>query len=180
MAEGKSEAFQSASDHIDQACTDVSFFNRDPYKFVTTHNNAIKIWTFNPNSKKLTHFDCPLGHIKRHINCVSVDKTDALAYCGTRSGDILEIALARGIYNRSGPTDKKFKSGVNQVISKFNHLYVGTKDGTFAKIDKKGLCTSGEVNLENCSLTTLSASNSKVYCVSNRSIVRSVSDEGSI
>ena len=91
----------------------MAFFNRNPTKLVTSHNNAIKIWTFNTVTKKLKYFDCPLGHIRRHINCVSVDNIDEFAYCGTRSGDLLEVSLSKGIYNRSGPGDKKFLGGIN-------------------------------------------------------------------
>lgn len=76
------------------------------------HNNAIKIWTFDPHAKRLKYFDCPLGHIKRYILNVSIDPIDEHAYCGTRSGDVLEISLSKGIYNRAGPVDKKFKGAV--------------------------------------------------------------------
>jgi hypothetical protein len=64
-------------------------------------------------TKKLKYSDCPLGHIRRHINCVSIDNIDEFAYCGTRSGDLLEVSLSKGIYNRSGPIDKKFNGGIN-------------------------------------------------------------------
>jgi len=65
------------------------------------------------------------------------------------------------------------------VISKFKHLYIGAIDGTFAKVDKKTLCLSGEVNFPDSSITALTASESKVYFVSNRSVVRNVVDSGS-
>jgi cilia- and flagella-associated protein 52 len=107
---------------------------------------------------------------------VSIDSTDALAFCGTRSGDLLEVALNRGIYNRSGPVEKKFNAGISQIVSKFKNIYIGANDGTFAKIDKKTLCISGEVNFPDSSITALTASESKVYCITNRSIVRSVAD----
>ena len=124
--------------------------------------------------KKLKYFDCPLGHIRRHILNISIDNIDEHAYCGTRSGDILEISLSKGIYNRSGPVDKKFAGAVNQVVSKFKALYVGTQDGTFAKIDKHTFLTAGEVNFAGSAITSLAASNSKVYAISNKGIVRSV------
>jgi hypothetical protein len=54
-----------------------------------------------------------MGHMKRYITCVSVDSSDDFAYCGTRSGDILEISLSKGIYSRSGPVDKKFVGQIN-------------------------------------------------------------------
>jgi cilia- and flagella-associated protein 52 len=132
------------------------------------HNNAIKIWTFDPNAKRLKFFDCPLGHIKRYILNVSIDPIDEHAYCGTRSGDVLEISLSKGIYNRSGPVDKKFKGSVNQVISKFKHLYLGTQDGTFAKIDKHTMLCAGTVTYGSCSVSALAASESKVYNITTR------------
>lgn len=121
-----------------------------------------------------------MGHIKRWITCVSIDNIDEYAYCGTRSGDVLEVSITKGIYSRSGPIDKKFRGCVNQVISKFKHLYVGTSEGTFAKIDKKTLNTNGEINVPHSSITGLAASNSKVYSYSDRSVIRSVSDQSSI
>lgn len=45
--------------------------------------------------------------------------------------------LSKGIYNRSGPIDKKFKGTVNQVIFKNKNIYIGTTDGDFARLDKK-------------------------------------------
>lgn len=112
MDEGKSEVFQETSDQQDQECTDVAYFNKNPNKFVTVHNNAIKIWTYDARQKRLKYFDCPLGHIKRYILNISIDNIDEHAYCGTRSGDILEISLTKGIYNRAGPIDRKYKGSV--------------------------------------------------------------------
>ena len=86
--------------------------------------------------KKLSYFDCPLGHIKRFVQNISIDSIDEHAYCGTRSGDFLEVSLSKGIYNRAGPVDKKFTGAVTSVISKFKNLYVGAQDGTVSKIDK--------------------------------------------
>lgn len=65
-----------------------------------------------------------MGHIKRHILNVSIDNIDERAYCGTRSGDFLEFSLTKGIFERSGPVDKKFPGAINQIISCFKDLYV--------------------------------------------------------
>ena len=140
--------------------------------------NAIKIWTFKPKMKKLKYFDCPFGHVRSYILNGSVDMIDEHCYCGTRSGDILEVSLSKGIFERSGPVDKKFKGAVNQVISKFKDLYVGTSDGTFARIDKHTLLTKGEMNYTGSSISALAASQEKVYCISNKAVVRSVPDSG--
>lgn len=152
----------------------MAFFNRNPNKFVTVHHNAIKIWQFDQKQKKLKYFDCPLGHIKRYILNISIDSIDESAYCGTRSGDILEISLSKGIYKRSGPVDKKFGGAVNQIISEFKHLYVATQDGTIARLDKKSLLIVGQTNFVNQGLSGLAASKSKLYMISDKGQVRSV------
>ena len=139
MNEGKSECFQPASDELDQDCTDVAYFNNTHNKFITVHQNAVKIWTYDAAKKKVTFINCAMGKIKRYITCVSIDPIDEYAYCGTRSGDIMEVSLSKGIYSRSGPIDKKLPGTVNQVISKFKVLYVGTSEGSYASVDKKSL-----------------------------------------
>ena len=91
------------------------------------------------------------------------------------------ISLTKGIYNRSGPIDRKFKGAIHQIVSKFKHIYCGTSEGAFAKIDKKTMQVSGEVSYnDNSQITVLAASEGKVYNVSNRSIIRSVYDNASI
>ena len=116
-----------------------SYFNNAFNKFITVHKDAVKIWTFDQKQKKATFINCALGKIKRFITCVSIDPIDEFAYCGTRSGDVMEVSLSKGIYSRSGPIDKKLPGAVTQVISKFKILYVGTSEGAYASIDKKSL-----------------------------------------
>jgi len=58
MEEGRSEAVSPASMKPDETCQGVSFLNRNPHKFVSVHNIAIKVWTFDPNTKKLACVDC--------------------------------------------------------------------------------------------------------------------------
>ena len=48
-------------------------------------------------------------------------------------------------------------------------------------LEKKGLLMSGEVTFgDGAAITGLSASDNKVYCISGKSVVRSVADNGSI
>lgn len=61
MKEGKSEVFQPASVKANEECTDIVFFNKEPHRFVTSHNHTIKIWTYDYKVKRLSFFDCPLG-----------------------------------------------------------------------------------------------------------------------
>ncbi len=61
MQEGRSEAYQPASDQNSQECTDIKFFKKNSNKLVTVHHNAVKVWTFDSASKKLKHFNVALG-----------------------------------------------------------------------------------------------------------------------
>jgi hypothetical protein len=66
-------------------------------------------------------------------------------------------------------------------VSKFKNLYCGTSEGFFAKIDKKTMQITGEISYnDNSQITSLAASEGKVYNVSSRSVVRSVYDNASI
>ena len=89
-----------------------------------------------------------MGHVKRWITCLNIDSIDENAYCGTRSGDFLEISLSKGIYSRSGPINKKLQGTVNHVITKGNNIYIGTNHGLFGKVDKSSLNMTGEVQLQ--------------------------------
>jgi cilia- and flagella-associated protein 52 len=75
---------------------------------VTTHNGAIKIWNFDPVKLRFNFYDVQLGHMKRLINCVSVDPQDYFIYCGTRYGDVLVILASNGRYKTVGPVKHIF------------------------------------------------------------------------
>jgi len=138
MAEGVSECVSPASQLPSETCQDIRCFNRTDSKFITVHNNAVKVWEFLGKGKKMRSVDCSMGHIKRYINCVSVDPSDTYGYCGTRTGDILEILLDKATFKRVGPLNRIFTGGIHQVLS-FMHreLVVAAGDGSIAKIDKK-------------------------------------------
>lgn len=137
------------------------------------------MWTFDPVTKKMRSFDCALGKITRYIICVDIDEHDVFAYCGTRSGDVLEVSLGKGIFNRSGPINKKFKGAVNQVVVKDKQVFIGNQDATFAKIDKGTLNVSDAGTIKfpyNALVSCLAASKSKVYCLTTRGDMKAVAD----
>ena len=86
--------------------------NRNPHKFITVHNNAIKLWTFDANKHKFLVTDCQMGHVKRFINCFTIDQSDTFAYCGTRTGDVLEIYIDKAVFKRVGPLNRIFTGGI--------------------------------------------------------------------
>ena len=76
MSEGRSEASAPASNQLQQECQDVKFFNTVSNRFVTVHNNAIKLWTLDQGKGKIMALDCALSQHKRFINCVCLDQND--------------------------------------------------------------------------------------------------------
>jgi hypothetical protein len=79
---------------------------------MTVHKNAIRVWTFDKAKRKFNVVDCSMGHIKRYINCIRIDPSDTFAYCGTRTGDILEIQVDKATFKRVGPLNRIFANGI--------------------------------------------------------------------
>jgi WD40 repeat protein len=174
MNEGKSEGLQVASNQPDQSCQDLSYFNTNPYKFVTVHNNAIRIWYFDINKHKFNVVDCQMGHIKRFITCIRIDASDTFAYCGTRTGDILEIFLDKANFKRVGPMNRIFQNGVSSIlVMSPNELTIGAGDGSVVKVNRKSMKIEEEAKLPGgvCSLSTTSRS---LFIVSTRGTVYNV------
>jgi len=129
---------------------------------------------------KLKWFACPVGHVRRYLLNVSIDLHDQRAFCGTRSGDFLEFSIPKGIFERQGPVDKKLPGAINQIVSCFNDLYVGSQDGTFARLDKRTMLTKGKVNYPNQGIMALTYSKSKIYSITDTSTVRSLQEDAPI
>lgn len=89
-----------------------------------------------------------MGKIKRNFTCITIDPKDEFAYLGTRTGDIIEIDLVRGLFKRIGPAKRLFSLGVN-VISLLNSgdLLIGAGDGTIAKVTAKDMLVKSEATV---------------------------------
>ena len=119
---------------------DVKFLNNSNNKLVTVQHLLVKIWEANYVAKKVNFTLVNLGNLKRTILNLVIDPTDSFAYCGTRTGDLLEINLERASYTRSGPARKLFSQGVQCIALMHNgDLLVGTGDGTLAKLGSQSL-----------------------------------------
>ena len=76
--------------------------------------------------------------MKRFINCLTIDASDTYAYCGTRTGDLLEIFIEKANFKRVGPLNRIFTGGINTILATDTaNLLIGTGDGTIARINKK-------------------------------------------
>ena len=119
---------------------DVKFLNNSNNKLVTVQHLLVKIWEANYVAKKVNFTLVNLGNLKRTILNLIIDPTDSFAYCGTRTGDLLEINLERASFTRSGPARKLFSQGVQCIALMHNgDLLVGAGDGTISKLGSQNL-----------------------------------------
>jgi hypothetical protein len=102
-----------------------------------------------------------MGHIKRFITCIKIDPSDTFAYCGTRTGDILEIFLEKANFRRVGPLNRIFTGGVTSIlVSSPTDLILGAGDGSVAKVNRKTMKIEEEIKISGgiCALAQTSIS----------------------
>jgi cilia- and flagella-associated protein 52 len=88
-----------------------------------------------PN-RKIRAFDVNLGQTKRIVKCICASESENVFYCGTTSGDILEISYPMGTFKSIGPEKNKFSLGVTSLRSlKNGDLIVGSGDGRIVLLD---------------------------------------------
>lgn len=70
----------------------VKFFTNENDRMVTGGNDNLKIWEFDRPQNKLLASDVALGQKRRNFTSVTIDEVDKFMYCGTTSGDILQVS----------------------------------------------------------------------------------------
>ena len=150
---------------------DVKFLNNSNNKLVTVQHLLVKIWEANYVAKKVNFTLVNLGNLKRTILNVVIDPTDSFAYCGTRTGDLLEINLERASFTRSGPARKLFSQGVQCIALMQNgDLLVGAGDGTISKLGSQSLQVKGQSQvLGGVTSLTLTQDNTHFFLGTNQS-----------
>lgn len=78
---------------------------------------------------------------------MTIDATDTYLYCGTRTGDILEIFIDTASYKRTGPVHKIFRGGIHQINLAFDSIICSTASGMLGRVNKKTMVFEEEVNL---------------------------------
>jgi WD40 repeat protein len=96
-----------ASKDISAQPNTVVCFSKANNKFVTAGAGPIRIWHFDPKAKKISCKDCQLGQIKRVVKSAAISPDDQWAYCGTTTGDVLQISLEHALLSRFGPQKNK-------------------------------------------------------------------------
>jgi len=128
----------TANEHV--LC--VKFFNNTNTKLVTGGNNNLNVWDFDRTNRKIRPTDCRLGQLKRVCKSIVVDEYDEFMYCGTTSGDVLQVSLAQKLFKNSGPAKHRIPKGITaNAISPTGHLIIGGGDGSVSILDKESMKT---------------------------------------
>ena len=115
----------------------VKFFNNDSTKIVTGGNLNLRVWDLDLPNRKIRPTDCNLGASKRIINFIAIEPKDDYMYCGTATGDILQVSLGPKLLKDSGPKTKPYSLGITVIIILPNEdLLIGTGDGVVAILQK--------------------------------------------
>ncbi len=85
----------------------LSFSNKDDNSFITAGNANIRVWKISDVDHKAYPTDCQTGQIKRIVKCIVIDKEDEYFYCGTTTGDVLQIHYKQHLFKEHGPRNEK-------------------------------------------------------------------------
>ena len=132
-------ALANAVSHTDGAL-ECCFYSRSETGMLTCGMNHVKTWTYDEVKKKLKSDPVNLGSLKRTFTGVCVNADDTVAYCGTQSGDLIEIGLPTFIQKRVGPLKTQFPLGISVcALIPQGDMLVGTGEGVIAKISTSTL-----------------------------------------
>ena len=73
----------------------IKFFNNRNDKLVSAGNYNLIVWQYDQDNNKLRQTEATLGQLQRIFKTVSIDRSDEFAYCGTTTGDVLQVGRLR-------------------------------------------------------------------------------------
>ncbi|CAK9011788.1 Cilia- and flagella-associated protein 52 [Durusdinium trenchii] len=116
----------------------VRFFNNTEFSLVTGGNYHVVIWQFDLANKKLRPTQANLGQMKRITTNVLIDHEDKFVYCGTTTGDLLQVELGHALfkqYTPKGGPSKTFALGITtSALLPDGDVVLGTGNGVLARI----------------------------------------------
>ena len=74
------------------------FFSRDSLCIATGGNYNLTVWEYNIPGNKLVPHEVQLGQMRRIVTCLDIDQDDQYMYCGTTTGDILQVRPLTWLY----------------------------------------------------------------------------------
>eukprot|EP01025_Chloroclados_australasicus_P008867 TRINITY_DN13287_c0_g1_i1.p1 TRINITY_DN13287_c0_g1~~TRINITY_DN13287_c0_g1_i1.p1 ORF type:complete len:634 (+),score=78.24 TRINITY_DN13287_c0_g1_i1:174-2075(+) len=113
----------------------VKFLNHDNHMLVTAGNYNLNFWEYDKPNNKLRIHDIQLGQLQRLFNCITVDPQDEYVYCGTTTGDMLQVGVSSKLLRNSGPAKGNMLKGVCAITYCPNDLLaIGGGDGTIKMV----------------------------------------------
>lgn len=116
----------------------LSYLNNDDNVFVTGGHSILRVWELNKEQRKVRATDCQTGQIKRVIKCITIDSNDENMYCGTTTGDLLQVNVKTHLFKHSGPPKECdfFSLGILavQMHPSENAVVVGCGDGSIVTL----------------------------------------------
>ena len=126
----------------------VKWFRHRSDMLITGGHYNLRVWELDVNSRKIRPTDCQLGKDKRIINCIEVDEADDMMYCGTTSGDVLQVSLQHKLFRARGPFKRTISLGVCCIaLAPNGDFIVGGGDGTLALVRRSNMKIVREIKL---------------------------------
>lgn len=141
------EAICGSSAASETALTCRFFNNRDDMLVSGGHYN-LRVWSFDLANRKIRPSDCALGQFKRIVKSITVDDRDEFMYCGTDTGDVLQVSLGPKLFKTAGPKKRAFSQGITCLTKTLKgNIIIGAGDGTVALLKSDGLSIVRKVKL---------------------------------
>jgi WD40 repeat protein len=122
----------------------VQFYRQSDAMLVTGGNLHVCMWNFDLANKKLRPTHAETGQLKRVTTNVLMSADDSRVYAGTSTGDILEVSVQRGLFQRSAPKTP-FPQGITcSALLPGGDLLVGTGEGTIARLSVSNLAIKSQ------------------------------------
>ncbi|CAI8045501.1 Cilia- and flagella-associated protein 52 [Geodia barretti] len=113
----------------------LAFCNTRDDLFVTGGNHTLRVWELSPETRKIVATDCNLGQLKRIVHCIQIAPGDDYMFCGTSSGDVLQVNLSTRLIQFYGPQKNKLSCGIQSLqLLPNGGMLVGSGEGTLTTL----------------------------------------------
>jgi len=108
----------------------VKFFNNRNDCLFTAGTYNLNKWEYDRANNKLRSTEATLGNLHRIFKSICIDSNDQFIYCGTTTGDVLQVSMDRVLFRNSGPNKVNFNQGVTAICEcPTGDILVGGGDG---------------------------------------------------
>ncbi|ORZ35673.1 quinon protein alcohol dehydrogenase-like superfamily [Catenaria anguillulae PL171] len=156
----------------------LTYLNNDDTTFVTGGHCTLRVWEVNVAARKVKPTDCQMGPIKRIVKCITVDAKDEYMYCGTTTGDLLQVAVGNRLFKMSGPPNEKnnFSLGIVSAVltPTGSSIIIGAGDGTLAQLTLPSLKITNRTKIDGKVTSICPTSPTNVMASTSQSNIYSV------